>query len=381
MHRNPDHQYTSTTEPEQLAAWFPLVPRGRPAAQALPVRIDEVRQLATRAPGVAGQDRQARVVQALNKAALIASDCGLPDLAGELCWRQFTVLHAAAPLSGTIAQYALEPLINLGRLATRRGDGTAAYQLYQDIFDAVTTGATTRIDGRDVDFANLVHQPEDRQRLRRFLWAILLADGTRALVTVGRWNDVLTHLERYNGIGDRMLDGRQAAILAHACCGRPEQALAMLDATTTPEPWERAVTACLRTLCLHLNGRTSDDSVSAMLDAIKVLPLSPEAVVFHTRLGLCAAGLAQTTHPVAADEITTTLVRLAVRADDARAAVDLLTRRVRGPHRADYEEALTCIVETSGIRPGVMHSEFLNPLADAAECALTALTDLMGQTA
>lgn len=33
--------------------------------------------------------------------------------------------------------------------------------------------------------------------IRKFLWTILLADGTRALTEAGRWGDALRHLEQY----------------------------------------------------------------------------------------------------------------------------------------------------------------------------------------
>jgi hypothetical protein len=372
---NADHQAALAPRLVELAMLFPLVPRGRPAAQSLPVRIDEVRRLAAE-PTSAVYDRLAHVAQALNKAALIASDSGLPDLARELCWRQFTVMHAAAPLLATTAQYALEPIINLGRLAARRGDGVAAYQLYQDTFDAITTGTSASIDGRDVDFGNLVQQPEGLPQLRQFLRAVLLADGTRALTTAGRWNHVLAHVQRYNGIGNRMLDGRQAAVLAHAMCGRTEQALTMVDVTATPEPWEPAVAACLRTLCLRLAGRTNDDAVAAMIDAFRALPPKPQAVVFHTRLGLCTAALAKAAHPAASEEITTNLVQFAVQAGDAHAA-DLLARHMSHAHTTPGRQSLTSIIEASGLNQYGMPLELLNPLTSAAELALTTLANLL----
>ena len=55
-----------------------------------------------------------------NLAALILSDCGLPDLARSLCWRQFDTLQTVArPDDPTSAQLALQPLINLARLDMR----------------------------------------------------------------------------------------------------------------------------------------------------------------------------------------------------------------------------------------------------------------------
>jgi hypothetical protein len=46
--------------------------------------------------------------EALNKAALIASDCGLVDLAQQLCWRQFDIFQAATPLTARTAKPALQ---------------------------------------------------------------------------------------------------------------------------------------------------------------------------------------------------------------------------------------------------------------------------------
>jgi hypothetical protein len=356
-----------------MAARFPLVPRGRPAARSLAARIDEVRRLATEQASEEGQAGLARVTQALNKAALIASDCGLVDLAHELCWRQFEVLHAAAPLPATAAQYALEPIINLGRLATRRGDGAAAYQIYQDTLHAVTAATSASIDGRHVDFGNLVGNPEDRQQLCQFLWAVLLADGTRALITSSRWNDVLAHVQRYNGIGDRMLDGRQAAVLSHTVCGRTELALAVIDSTATQEPWERAVVACLRTLCLRFAGRTSDDTVTAMIDEFQAVQPKPEAVVFYTRLGLCVVDLAEVVRSAACEEVMANLVQLAVEAGDARAA-DMIIRR-GCPERS--MQSLTNIIESSGLKQRSMAPGLSDSLAAAAEHALTTLAGVL----
>ncbi|MET8763070.1 hypothetical protein [Lentzea sp. NPDC004782] len=340
------------------------------------MRIDEVHRLATDPAGTAGQSRLAQLTQALNKVALIASDCGLADLARELCWRQFTTLQAAASLPAEAAQYALEPIVNLGRLATRRGDGGTAYQLYQDTYRAVTTGTSTNIDGHDVDFGDLAPQPDGRQNLQRFLQAILVADGTRALTTAGLWDRVLPHLQRCNGVSERMLDGRQAAVLAYAMCGCSEQALALIDSADTPMPWERAVAACLRTLCLRLTGRPAEGTVTAMIDAYQALPLNPAAVVFHTRLGLCVGGLAAATCSAASEEITTNLVRLAVQASDAHAA-DLLARCLSNARTESFGLSLACIIEDAGLNQQRIPQGLLSSLTSAAELAQAALSELI----
>lgn len=103
--------------PANVAEWFPLVPRPRPPCGELRQRVAEVRALARLSSN--GRTGLATAAEAHNKAALIASDCGLSDLARRLCWRQFDVFQAAAPLSATAAKFALQPIVNLGRLLTR----------------------------------------------------------------------------------------------------------------------------------------------------------------------------------------------------------------------------------------------------------------------
>jgi hypothetical protein len=58
------------------------------------------------------------------------SDCGLADLAQQMCWRQFDIFHAATSLTAKTAKFALQPIVNRGRLATRGGDGARAYQIF-----------------------------------------------------------------------------------------------------------------------------------------------------------------------------------------------------------------------------------------------------------
>ncbi|MGH3922424.1 MAG: hypothetical protein ACRDTT_06070, partial [Pseudonocardiaceae bacterium] len=111
---------------------FPLLPRTRPPGQALHLRVDEIRGLACSASQGPDEIRISSAAQALNKAALIASDCGLADLAQQLCWRQFDIFQAVTPLTAKTAKLALQPIVNLGRLATRGGDGTRAYRIFEN---------------------------------------------------------------------------------------------------------------------------------------------------------------------------------------------------------------------------------------------------------
>ncbi|MDQ3886868.1 MAG: hypothetical protein M3308_07670 [Actinomycetota bacterium] len=76
----------------------------------------------------------------------------------------------------------LQPLINLDRLHTRDGDGTAAYQLYEALFQAAKTRTEASVDGRTISLGTIVHPGDDHREIVRWLWTILLADGIRALM-------------------------------------------------------------------------------------------------------------------------------------------------------------------------------------------------------
>ncbi|MBT2369318.1 hypothetical protein J7E88_29445 [Streptomyces sp. ISL-10] len=88
------------------------------------------------------------------------------------------------------------------------------------LFDAVTTRSPAQVEDIAIP-AILVADADDRQVVRTWLWSVLLADGTRALTTAGRWTEALAHVEAHRGIGQRMLDGRQVAVLAALATGDP----------------------------------------------------------------------------------------------------------------------------------------------------------------
>lgn len=358
--------------------WFPLLPRTRPPAQALHQRVAEIRVLAQSSCRGPDGTRLSCAAEAFNKAALIASDCGIADLARQLCWRQFDLFRAAAPLAGETAKLALQPIVNLGRLATRSGDGTRAYLIFQNAYDAVTAPATTDIDGRDVDFRSFVNHAQERHNLRRFLWTILLADGTRALTTTGRWDDALTHLDRYKGVGARMLDGRQAAVLARCATADVDGALDMLDASSTPEPWEEAVAACMRTLCLRIANRPAQTSAAAMVRAYLRLEPAREHLDFRTRLGLCVIDLADDTHPAARSQAIARVIREAVVGADARSALDVLAHQpCRSSMAATDKAAVTHIVGLSGLRNATMPPNLLEDLSASVKASEAQLTQLL----
>src|SRR5690348_8131751 len=87
---------------------FPLLGRPRPDCPALPLRIQEIADAVDNARHKADHG-MADAAHALNKAALIASDAGMTDLARRLCWRHIDAYRRTGrPLSILEARYLLE---------------------------------------------------------------------------------------------------------------------------------------------------------------------------------------------------------------------------------------------------------------------------------
>lgn len=189
---------------------FPLVARFRPACLPLPKRV---RALVGLADTAVAETDQGVASSVYNQAALIASDLGLPDLAREMCHEHAAAYLHACPLPAMSAIRGLEPVVNLARLQIRGGHADVGRQRLLDLYAAVEAGAPARFEGVAIP-ADLTATDKDRHEVVAWLWRVLLADGTRALATEGRWSEALAHIEAHRGVGKRMLDGRQVAVLA-----------------------------------------------------------------------------------------------------------------------------------------------------------------------
>lgn len=307
-----------------IARRFPLVPRPRPPCSPLPERVARISDLARSA---VQENDLGRAAAVFNQAALLASDCGLPDLARDWCRRHAAIWLRAVPLSATGARYALEPLVNLARLHIRGGDGYSAYILLSSLYRAVTDQVDTVIDGIELPCSRLTRSPDNYGELRRWIWGIHLAETPRALISLGRWSDALTHLEQHHGIGQRMLDGRQIAVIARCMDDDTEVALSLLNTAVVTEQWEHMVAACLTVLCYEHAGLPVDPERDAMLKAFRGLELSSNFVVFRTRLGLTVIEAAGGTRHPDARCVATELIGRLVSSIDGYAAREILAHR------------------------------------------------------
>ncbi|MGW5049755.1 hypothetical protein [Actinokineospora sp. NPDC004072] len=344
----------------QFARRFPLVARTRPACVPLDQRVSELSERAREAART-GDITEAAAVH--NQAALVASDCGLPDLARQWCHQQVNLYLRARPLGAQVARLALEPITNLARLYTREGHGERAFTVMDTLFTAVSTRTEADVDGIRIP-ADLTDSAETHQQIRNWLWAVLLATGARALAAAGRWAQAHARMEDYKGIGRRMLDGRQIAVIAQAVSGNTDGALAVLANTTPGEPWENAVTACLTIQC---SADTDNTGLNSIIEKYRALNISsPGLAVFHTRLGLSFVDAIGSFAAPHARSIALDLIDYALDRCDGYVARDIL--RHGGCHELltdSQERNLSFLVEACALDSGTMPQDALSTLTAA----------------
>jgi hypothetical protein len=335
---------------------FPLIARPRPACTPLPQRITALSTLTDKAT-TTGDLTTASAV--FNLAALIASDCGDHDLARHWCHR---LAHAALsrPHPG---RNALEPLVNLARLRIRADDGTTAWAILETLYQAVTDQTTVTIDGISIDTTALPAGATEHAELRQWTWTVLLGTGARALSSANRWDDARQRLEHHHGIGHRMLDGRQIAVISHTLAGQHHHAADLLRTTKPGEPWENAVTTVLNLLCSTTGGH----------DASPYTPghaRSPGMEVFWTRHDLSvidALGIDDPTAKAVANDLLD-------RTTDGYVAREVLAHH--GCHHLagkSRRQRLLAVVNDCGLDRGHIPATGLariNQLLDATESAI-----------
>lgn len=348
----------------QIAQRFPLVARPRPACPPLADRVSEISNLARTA---GREDELNSATAALNKAALIASDCGMPDLARTLCWRHAEVFLRALPLGAQEARYALEPLVNLARLRIRDGDGDGAYQLLDSLNRAVKSKADAVVGGHVLPFAHLTQSESDHQQVCQWLWTVLLGDGTRALVAAGQWDRAREHSEQHRGVGRRLFDGRQVEVLVRCLGGRPGKAQEYLNQSTLVEDWEHAVAVCLAALCLTAADEDPADHVETMVRRYLALDTPPELALFHTRVGLTVLDLSPHARQA---EASRHLIREATAAGDGYVARDVLAHPAcRKEMSLGEHRVLSAAVDSAGLDKGDIPAPLKRVLQDATSAS------------
>ncbi|MFC8716566.1 hypothetical protein [Kitasatospora sp. NPDC057198] len=344
---------------------FPLVPRIRPACLPLNARVGRLTELADTAARRADAGLASTV---LNQTALLASDLDLPDDARALCHRHAALYLTRGPLTAASTIRALEPIVNLARLHLRVGRHQHGHQLLLDLYRAVTTATETTLDGITVPAA-LTETDEQRAEVRAWLWRVVIADGTRALTAAGRWQDALRHIEEHRGIGRRILDGRQTAVLAAATTGDHPTALALLRDTEPGAPWENAVTAALTALCRPADRHAAEHAA----DLWTALEPGDGLAVFTTRLALTVLDATEPATPAACHLVRSAVIRTG-ESGDGYALRDLLAHpAVRSTLDEDRAGALEQALAACALGSRSLPERARKPLDAAVDSAAQVL--------
>lgn len=357
---------------------FPLVGRPRPACPSLQERVREIAEI-TDIAQQQGANGLHQAAHALNKAALVASDCGLGDLARDLCWQHINVYRqTGAPLTVQHARYMLEPVLNLARLQIRAESGDQALRLLDAVYQAVTACTDLVVEGQTLPTADLEGTRQEHRKLREWAWLQYLADGVRALAMAGRWDEAVTHAKAHNGIGVHLMEGRQAEVIAHCLHGAPQAGRNLLEECELTEPWERQVGACLNVMC---SGASVRQAGRAMVQQFLSSEPRPGYAVFRARLGLAVATLAGAFDSGTADRVLAQVATEVLVSGDGYAARDVLGHHTVTELSGEHRRSLSEVVASAGLGSGTLPAPLLDSITASVKLAGEALARSLPDTA
>jgi hypothetical protein len=317
----------------------------------------------------------ADATQALNKAALIASDAGMADFAQDLCWQHIDVYsHLARPLTILEARYLLEPVLNLARLQIRAEQGRPALQLLNDLYQAVSQRGNLSVGGQTLPLGNLAGDQAGRRQLREWTWLQLLGEGIRTLALAGRWTDAADHARAHNGVGAHLMEGRQAVIIAALLQDNLPESRALLAAATPTQPWEGQVAACLQMMCSAKHGAITAHHLATATPRPVVPGPAANYASYRARLGLTLAILAGDTHPAFAAKLLNRVAQHAIHSGDGYAARDVLGFREAQSGITEIQQScLRNIAAEAGLGLGILPDGVVRSITTTADTAATAL--------
>ena len=353
---------------------FPLLGRPRPTCPALPQRVQEITDAVDTATQKA-EHGMADAAHALNKAALVASDCGMPHLARHLCWQHIDAYRRVnRPLTTLEARYMLEPVLNLARLQIRADQGTPALQLLEAMYHAVTQRTDLTVGTIALPTASLLGEQHERRQLREWVWLQIIGEGVRALALADRWTDAAEHARTHNGIGVHLMEGRQAAIIAHCVQGDLSQGRALHAQSTPTQPWEQEIAACLRMMCTEPNDPLMAHHLTTAITRFTARTPMAGYASYRARLGLTIATLASATHPELAKELLGRTAEEAIDSADGYTARDVLRFREPIDGITERQRArLSRLAAQSGLGVGTLPEPTLQRLTAAAHAAVAVL--------
>jgi hypothetical protein len=291
---------------------------------------------------------------ALNMAALLASDCGMDDLARDLCHRQIQpYTRISRPLSADEGRLMLGPVLNLARLDLRAGSGDDALRRLEDADQAVAAGRDLVVDGSVLPVSAIGGTSEEHAKLRNVVRALHVGDGVRAHAMAGRWHLAAGLAETLGGVYPRLLEGRQAAVIARCLAGDLNSARRVLTQAAAAESWEDQVAVCLAVFASPAGEVT--DAAIAMTSRFLADPLPEDRVLFRARLSATVVALSREIRPDDAAQVAMAAAGEAIQAGEAYAARDILASpAVASLLEPRSRKELARIADESGLGRGTM---------------------------
>jgi hypothetical protein len=374
---------TTTSPPtavHRAAARFPLICRSHLVYPSFTTRIEELHTCADKSAQAGPlNDRINAACATWNLSALIASDCGLPDLAADLCIRQLRLFQAAWPVNGDVAIAALQPMVNLIRLTARSGTPDTAYRQLADLHQAVHHGGIVTLHGQCIDLTRFT-TPATVRHIQPWLRFLMTDDGTRLLAATGQWAKAAQHATTYDAEPDRLFEGRQARIVAAWHANDPDTADALLDGAHITEPWEGAVRQLLRHGTETIAGRARDGLFTTVLDTAQaaVEATAPHTRMFRVRLARTVIVLAPANSHSLTEPLCRTVVDDTEEAGDAFAAREILRSPI--PMANDQQRRnLEALVHNGGLGRDAIPAPDLAVMNDALAIAGPSLANCLAQ--
>ena len=356
-------------------AWFPLVPRPRPPGLPLEARVAELdhpgRQRGTgNSPGTRRPARPRSSTRPPSSPPTAAS----PTWPASCAAASTSYSPSPAPLPGWAVRLALQPVLNIPRQLIRDGHGDDAHAMLEALHQAALSRAVAVIDGMRIDFGTLTSTADGHKEACTLTWTALLADGTRALAQAGRWTEAAEHAAAHRGTGARLLDGRQAAILALLADGqRRTRPRRWSSSRPSPNPGSTPSRQCSAS-CASAPPGTDHTVITTMIAAAVELAQAPDltTVLTRIRIGLTALDVARASDDLLGNSLRTELIAIAT--SDAYAAREILAHpQIRHTLTTGQRENLDGIVGACGLGARTIGSGRHERLMAAAAAAETVL--------
>lgn len=244
--------------------------------------------LGDRSPNAVG-----RLISLTNEAALVEAHRGDYESAAKICDKQLANLRRHPEVrTFAIARHAVNPWLNLGRLASLAGRASQACETFARFREPT---AVVDLNGITVNLSELNARLRAEKGYPDFCAHLYVGNSLRALVRNGAWPALAAFADSCTSIPPPMrpiVD--EARVVASMYLGRPEEALEVAKAHRHADRLYTRLTFRIRELeCLGRMGRRAESGSWAQLeDGLGEMMTGQERSVGSLALGLYEAKVA-----------------------------------------------------------------------------------------